>query len=170
MRGQSGFGGHGIRVRVALEKRSGQKSAIYQRRMTQPVQQNCFAAPSQGGDYAKIRHVTSGKQQRSFASRERGKLFLETTVFNTVSRNQMRSPAAGTAASGALHHGGGNSGMPRKAQVIVTGKVDELSPIDKRSYATPGLGESFNRSPRTTKMLTIELCEGGTQLRRPALH
>src|SRR5579862_445082 len=60
--------------------------------------------------------------------------------------------------------------MSRKAQIIVAGEVDELSPIDKRSYTSPGLDEPVNRSPRATKMLTIELREGGLQLRRPALH
>jgi hypothetical protein len=69
----------------------------------------------------------------------------------------MRSAATGTAACGAFRHRGSNSGMSRKAQVIVAGEVDELSPIDKCSYTTPRLDESVNRPPRAAKMLTIEL-------------
>src|SRR3981081_1125794 len=122
--------------------------------MTQPVQQHHVPAASQRGDRRKVRHVPGGKQQRSFAPRECGKVFLEATVFSAMSGNQVRSPTAGTTASGAFRHRGGNSGMSRKAQVVVAGEVDELSPIDNCSYATPGLDESVNRSPRATKMLT----------------
>jgi len=89
MCGQCRFGGECIRVRVSFEERTRQKSTVYQRCMAQPVQQNCFAAPGQRGDYREIRHVTRGKQQRPFASRERGQVFLQESVFSTVTCNQM---------------------------------------------------------------------------------
>src|SRR5690349_4418371 len=82
----------------------------------------------------------------------------------------MRRAATRPAMSGAFRHRRGNGRMPRKAQVVVTREVDELSAIDQGSYTTPRLDESVNRSPRPPKMLTIELREGGLQLRRPALH
>jgi hypothetical protein len=107
VRSQRGFRGGCIRMRVSLEMRTGQQSTVYQRRMAQPIQQHRFAPPSQRGDHRKICHVASGKQQRSLASRERRKLLLEATVFGAMSRNQMRSGATGTAASGALRHRGG---------------------------------------------------------------
>jgi hypothetical protein len=159
-----------IRMRVSFEGRARQKSAIYQRCMTQPIQEHRFATPGQRGHHGQVRHVAGGKQQRSFTARERGKIFLQAAVFSTVAGNQMRSSATRAAASSAFRHCGRNSRMPCKAQVVIAGEVDELSPIDDRSYATPRLDESINRSSRATQMLTIELREGTPQLRRPALH
>jgi hypothetical protein len=147
---QSRLGGCGIRMRVSLEARAGQHPAIYQRRMTQPVEQYSLAAPGKRSDHCEVRHVTSGKQQCTLTPRKRGKLFLQASMFGTVPGNQVRSPATGTAAFSAFAHGSSESRMPCQTQIIVAGEVDELPPINNRSYPAATLDEPSNRSPLAT--------------------
>jgi hypothetical protein len=45
--------------------------------------------------------------------------------------------------------------VTRKSQVVVAGKVDKLSPVNDRGYATPSFDESIDRSPLAAKMRTI---------------
>ncbi len=91
-------------------------------------------------------------------------------MFRPMSRNEMRSPTARTAAFGTLAHCTRDSRVPRKTEIIVAGEVDERPPVDDGRYTTARLHKSVDRPPLTTKMLTIELCECGLNRRRPAPH
>jgi hypothetical protein len=45
--------------------------------------------------------------------------------------------------------------VTRKSEVVVAGKVDNLSPVNDRGYAAPSFDESIDRSPLAAKVRTI---------------
>jgi hypothetical protein len=164
--GQNRFAGRGIGVRVALEACPRQQSSVDQWSVTEAVQEHWFATAGERGNDGKIRHVTRGKQNSPLTTCECRKLFLKSSMLSAMSGDEMRSAATGAELFRTGGHRGCNRGMPGQPKIVVAAEVDQGLPIDEGIDSISRLNEAINRSPRAPKMLAVQLCERGCQVRR----
>ena len=91
-------------MRVALQFRVREARAIEQRGVVQPVLQHDLAAARERRDHTEIGHVSRREQQRRFATRESGQVFLELVMRSRVTGDEMRGASACSPLRGAARH------------------------------------------------------------------